>query len=312
MKPSGAYAQKLLHMTHDSFIIKHKPRLRAQKVMIRMKKYTYPSVLTIAGFDGSGGAGIQADIKTFSALGCYATSVLTALPVQNTQGVQKIYPIPIAAVSDQIASILDDIMPAAIKIGMVHTPQLVETIATSLSHYPKIPIVFDPVMVATSGHTLIEADTIQTIMDRLFPIADIITPNMDEAALLAGIDVKTLDDMHQAAKIIQTLGCKHVLVKGGHQQTATLTSLFFEENGQYTAFETKKFATKNTHGSGCTLSSAIAAYVARGENFHTAVALAQDYIYEAIKHGKDVVIGKGNGPLNHFFNPDKLIKNELV
>lgn len=277
-----------------------------------MKKYTYPSVLTIAGFDGSGGAGIQADIKTFSALGCYATSVLTALPVQNTQGVQKIYSIPLEAVSDQIAAILDDIMPDAIKIGMVHTPQLVETIATSLSHYPKVPIVFDPVMVATSGHTLIEEDTIQTIVDKLFPIADIITPNMDEASILAGMDVKTLDDMQLAAEVILTLGCKHVLLKGGHQQTETITSLFFEENGKHTAFETKKFTTKNTHGSGCTLSSAIAAYLARGENFNNAVALAQQYVYEAIKNGKDVLVGKGNGPLNHFFNPNKLIKNELV
>lgn len=277
-----------------------------------MKKYTYPSVLTIAGFDGSGGAGIQADIKTFSALGCYATSVLTALPIQNTQGVQKIYPIPLEAVSDQIAAILDDIMPDAIKIGMVHTPQLVETIATSLSHYPKVPIVFDPVMVATSGHTLIEEDTIQTIVDKLFPIADIITPNMDEASILAGMDVKTLDDMQLAAEVILTLGCKHVLLKGGHQQTETITSLFFEENGKHTAFETKKFTTKNTHGSGCTLSSAIAAYLARGENFNNAVALAQQYVYEAIKNGKDVLVGKGNGPLNHFFNPNKLIKNELV
>lgn len=277
-----------------------------------MKKYTYPSVLTIAGFDGSGGAGIQADIKTFSALGCYATSVLTALPIQNTQGVQKIYPIPLEAVSDQIAAILDDIMPDAIKIGMVHTPQLVETIATSLSHYPKVPIVFDPVMVATSGHTLIEEDTIQTIVDKLFPIADIITPNMDEASILAGMDVKTLDDMRLAAEVILTLGCKHVLLKGGHQQTETITSLFFEENGKHTAFETKKFTTKNTHGSGCTLSSAIAAYLARGENFNNAVALAQQYVYEAIKNGKDVLVGKGNGPLNHFFNPNKLIKNELV
>lgn len=277
-----------------------------------MKKYTYPSVLTIAGFDGSGGAGIQADIKTFSALGCYATSVLTALPVQNTQGVQKIYSIPLEAVSDQIAAILDDIMPDAIKIGMVHTPQLVETIATSLSQYPKVPIVFDPVMVATSGHTLIEEDTIQTIVDKLFPIADIITPNMDEASILAGMDVKTLDDMRLAAEVILTLGCKHVLLKGGHQQTETITSLFFEENGKHTAFETKKFTTKNTHGSGCTLSSAIAAYLARGENFNNAVALAQQYVYEAIKNGKDVLVGKGNGPLNHFFNPNKLIKNELV
>ena len=140
-----------------------------------MKKYTYSSVLTIAGFDGSGGAGIQADIKTISSLGCYATSVLTALPIQNTQGVRKIYPIPMEAVADQIEAILDDIFPQAIKIGMVHTPQLVEIIVKTLSKYKKVPIVFDPVMVATSGHLLIEEETINTIVQKLFPIADIIT-----------------------------------------------------------------------------------------------------------------------------------------
>lgn len=277
-----------------------------------MKKYTYPSVMTIAGFDGSGGAGIQADIKTFSALGCYATSVLTALPVQNTMGVRKIYPIPIEAVSDQIEAVLDDIFPQAIKIGMVHTPQLVEAIAATLGRYPKIPVVFDPVMVATSGHRLIEEETITTITEKLFPIADIITPNMDEASLLAGMEVKTLDDMRTAGEKILTYGCKNILLKGGHQESPTVTSLFFDENGSQHPFETEKLATVNTHGSGCTLSSAIAAYLARGEALYDAVALAQDYVFEAISSGKDVVTGKGNGPLNHFFNPQKLIKHELV
>ncbi|KQM57130.1 bifunctional hydroxymethylpyrimidine kinase/phosphomethylpyrimidine kinase [Chryseobacterium sp. Leaf201] len=277
-----------------------------------MKKYTYPSVMTIAGFDGSGGAGIQADIKTFSALGCYATSVLTALPVQNTTGVRKIYPIPIEAVSDQIEAVLDDIFPQAIKIGMVHTPQLVEAIAATLGRYPKIPVVFDPVMVATSGHRLIEEETITTITEKLFPIADIITPNMDEASLLAGMEVKTLDDMRTAGEKILTYGCKNILLKGGHQESPTVTSLFFDENGSQHSFETEKLATVNTHGSGCTLSSAIAAYLARGEALYDAVALAQDYVFEAISSGKDVVTGKGNGPLNHFFNPQKLIKHELV
>lgn len=277
-----------------------------------MKKYTYPSVMTIAGFDGSGGAGIQADIKTFSALGCYATSVLTALPVQNTMGVRKIYPIPIEAVSDQIEAVLDDIFPQAIKIGMVHTPQLVEAIAATLGRYPKIPVVFDPVMVATSGHRLIEEETITTITEKLFPIADIITPNMDEASLLAGMEVKTLADMRTAGEKILTYGCKNILLKGGHQESPTVTSLFFDENGSQHSFETEKLSTVNTHGSGCTLSSAIAAYLARGEALYDAVTLAQDYVFEAISSGKDVVTGKGNGPLNHFFNPQKLIKHELV
>lgn len=277
-----------------------------------MKKYTYPSVLTIAGFDGSGGAGIQADIKTFSALGCYATSVLTALPVQNTMGVRKIYPIPMEAVADQIEAVLDDIFPQAIKIGMVHTPQLVETIVNTLNKYRKIPIVFDPVMVATSGHRLIEEETIHTIVEKLFPLADIITPNMDEASILAGMEVKTVEDMNVAGKKILRSGCRNILLKGGHQESPTVTSIFFDEKGNQTSFETEKFITNNTHGSGCTLSSAIAAYIARGEKLYRSVELAQHYVFEAIKHGRDVVTGKGNGPLNHFFNPHKLIKNDLV
>jgi hydroxymethylpyrimidine/phosphomethylpyrimidine kinase len=167
-------------------------------------------------------------------------------------------------------------------------------------------------MVATSGHRLIEEETITTITEKLFPIADIITPNMDEASLLAGMEVKTLGDMRTAGEKILTYGCKNILLKGGHQESPTVTSLFFDENGSQHSFETEKLATVNTHGSGCTLSSAIAAYLARGEALYDAVALAQDYVFEAISSGKDVVTGKGNGPLNHFFNPQKLIKHELV
>lgn len=277
-----------------------------------MKKYRYPSVLTIAGFDGSGGAGIQADIKTISALGCYATSVLTALPVQNTQGVRNIFSIPVEAVAEQIEAILDDIFPDAIKIGMVHTPELVEAIVQTLVKYKKVPIVFDPVMVATSGHRLIEEETIQTIIEKLFPIADVITPNMDEAAILAKMEVKTLAEMELAGEKIKTLNCKNILLKGGHQTTLKITTLFLDEEGQTHTFETEKLETNNTHGSGCTLSSAIASYLAQGKSLLDAISMAQTYAYEAIKNGKDVQIGKGNGPLNHFFNPQKLIKNEMV
>jgi hydroxymethylpyrimidine/phosphomethylpyrimidine kinase len=277
-----------------------------------MKHYKYPSVLTIAGFDGSGGAGIQADIKTASALGCFSTSVLTALPVQNTQGVRKIYPIPVEAVADQIEAILEDIIPDAIKIGMVHTPQLVETIVHTLGKYKKIPLIFDPVMVATSGHRLIEEETIIAITEKLFPIADIITPNMDEAAILANMPVQTLEDMYTAGKNIKKLGCRSILLKGGHQETSTITSLFYDEEDNYHSFETVKFNTNNTHGSGCTLSSAIASYLAQGKTLYESVSLGQQYVFQAIKSGKNVQTGLGNGPLNHFFNPQKLIKNEMV
>lgn len=277
-----------------------------------MTQFRYPSVLTIAGFDGSGGAGIQADMKAISALGCYATSVLTALPVQNTTGVKAIYPIPVEAVRAQISCILDDIFPDAIKIGMVHTSELVETIVGTLGQYAAVPVVFDPVMVATSGHRLIEEQTINTLIDKLFPIASVITPNMDEAAILAEMPIKTLDDMYVAGEKILKLGCRSVLLKGGHLPTSLLTSLYFDGSGQIGSFEYQKFDTRNTHGSGCTLSSAIASYIAQGKSLQEAVALGQDYVHQAIRNGADVRTGNGNGPLNHFFNPQKLIKYEVV
>ncbi len=277
-----------------------------------MKKYKYPSVLSIAGFDGSGGAGIQADIKTASALGCYSTSVLTALPVQNTMGVRNIFPIPVKVVEDQIEAVLDDIFPDAIKIGMVHTPELVESIVKILAKYPKIPIVFDPVMVATSGHKLIEDETIVAIKSLLFPISEVITPNMDEMSVLAQMEVKTPEEMKTAGLIIKQMGCKSILLKGGHQETQEITSYFLDSDNKFHAFKTQKFATDNTHGSGCTLSSAIAAYLAQKNTLLEAVSLAQKYVYQAILNGKDVKTGAGNGPLNHFSNPQKLIKHELV
>lgn len=277
-----------------------------------MKKYKYTSTLTIAGFDPSGGAGIQADIKTISALGCFATSVLTALPVQNTMGVKTIYPIPYQAVKEQIEVILDDVFPDALKIGMIHTSKLVETIVDTLSNYPKMPIVFDPVMVATSGHKLIEDKTIEVIVESLFPIADIITPNLDEAAILAQMNIETVEDMYLAGKKIKKLGAKNILLKGGHLKTAQLTSLLFSEEDEIYEFHFDKYDTKNTHGSGCSLSSAIASYLAQGKLMLEAVTLGQNYVKDAIYYGKDVIIGNGNGPLNHFFNPQKIIKNELV
>ncbi|RQO32615.1 bifunctional hydroxymethylpyrimidine kinase/phosphomethylpyrimidine kinase [Taibaiella sp. KBW10] len=274
-------------------------------------KYRYPIALTIAGFDGSGGAGIQADCKTFSALGCYATSILTALPVQNTQGVKNIYPIPCAAVEAQIGTILDDIFPDAIKIGMVHTAALVQTIAAGLTQYPQTPLILDPVMVSSSGHRLIEDRTIAALIDQLFPIAELITPNMDEAAVLAEMEIKTLDDMFLAGTKIQQLGCRAVLLKGGHLDLPEITSLYFDTTGQVHAFRFEKYNTQNTHGTGCTLSAAIAAYRARGKNLAEAINLGQNYVQQAIAAGSDVRTGKGHGPLNHFFQPEPLIKYNL-
>lgn len=263
---------------------------------------TYPSVLSIAGFDSSGGAGIQADIKTISALGCYATCALTALPVQNTTGVKNIYSIEEQAVAEQMSAVFEDIFPDAVKIGMIHTSSLVGTIVNTLKKYPFVPVVFDPVMVSTSGHQLIENETIYVIIEELFPIAEIITPNLDEAAVLAKMPIKTVEDMKNAGEKILQLGVKSLLLKGGHLEGENITSLLFLNKKIYT-FDTQKYNTRNTHGSGCTLSSAIAAYLAQGKSMLEAVSLAQEYVHKAIFYGKDQVVGKGNGPLNHFFAP---------
>jgi hydroxymethylpyrimidine/phosphomethylpyrimidine kinase len=277
-----------------------------------MNSYVYPSVMTVAGFDPSGGAGIQADIKTISALGCFATSALTALPVQNTLGVQSIHPIPVEVVAAQVRAIVDDIPPDAIKIGMVHSTELVDTIVGVFAEYPgsgwRDKIVFDPVMVATSGHRLIEDATIGAIVEKLFPLAAVITPNMDEAAVLAEMEIESIDDMYAAGEKILKLGPRSLLLKGGHLKTPRLTSLFFDGRGGVVEYHSERFDTGNTHGSGCTLSSAIASYLARGELLPDAVRKAQEYVTEAIKHGADVKVGHGNGPLNHFHNPEKMNK----
>ncbi len=277
-----------------------------------MIHYKYPSVLTIAGTDPTGGAGIQADLKTFAALGCYGMSVITALVAQNTCGVRSIHSVPPDFVEAQLLAVLEDIKPDAIKIGMVHSVTLVDVIAGVLRQYPNIPIVFDPVMIATSGHRLIEEDTIAAIVEKLFPLAQLITPNMDEAALLAKMPVTTVDDMYEAAAHIMALKPKALLLKGGHLQSETITSMLVNKVGLMEEYHSDKIKTKNMHGSGCTLSSAIASYLARGLNLHDAVTQAQEYVHGAILHAADVVCGNGNGPLNHSYNPQKMIKNEMV
>ena len=275
------------------------------------EKYTYPTVLTIAGTDPSGGAGIQADLKTFSALGCYGMSVITALVAQNTTGVRGIHNVPAQFVEQQLDAVMEDMRPDAIKIGMVHTSQLVEVIAATLKKYPDIPVVFDPVMVATSGDKLIEDATIAVIVSQLFPLVTLITPNMDEASLLANMPIETVAQMQQAGQVISRTGCKALLMKGGHLQTEQLTSILMDKSGIVNTYVSDKVDTNNVHGSGCTLSSAIASYLARGEELQDAVALAQEYINGAIYHGRDVLTGNGNGPLNHFYNPQTMIKNEM-
>lgn len=273
--------------------------------------YQYPSVLTIAGSDSGGGAGIQADLKTFSAFGCFGTSAITAITVQNTCGVSGIHSIPPAIVQGQIKAVMDDIKPSAIKIGMVHSLELAHAIAETLLAYPRVPIVLDPVMVATSGDKLIEDDTIATLTGKLFPLAEIVTPNLDEAQILSGMRIHNLADMQQAARLILETGCRSVLLKGGHLKGARLYDVYLHQNGDQEVFESTAIDTRNTHGTGCTLSSAIAAALALGNELQEAVGIAKEYIHEAIEQGKDVKTGEGHGPLNHFYNPQKLQKQEL-
>lgn len=263
------------------------------------------SVLTIAGFDGSGGAGIQADTKTISAHGCYATNVLTALPVQNTQGVQNINEIPAQAIREQIQSILEDIYPDAIKIGMVHSVELVHIISEELKNYNR-PIVYDPVMVATSGHRLIKEETLEACIEKLFPLATLITPNLDEASILVNHKIDSAELMLSYGETILNLGCQNLLLKGGHLQQEKIISYLFQKEQPVQSYTSQKIETKNTHGSGCTLSSAIACNLALGVSLTESVQLAQEYVEQAILGSKDLTIGKGNGPLNHLFNPQKL------
>ena len=281
-------------------------------VMLNAKEalllYKYPVVLSIAGSDSGGGAGIQADLKTISALGCFGTTAITAVTIQNTLGVSGIHPIPVAVVKAQIKAVMDDLQPNAIKIGMVHSADLAIGIAEALSPYPTVPVVYDPVMVATSGDRLIAADTVDTLIKRLFVIADLVTPNIDEAAILAQMEIKTVSDMKEAALRIMQYGCNAVLVKGGHLQGPELFDVYLDKHGVERVFKSSAIDSCNTHGTGCSLSSAIASFIALGNDLQTSILNGKNYIHQAIEHGKEVTTGAGHGPLNHFFDPQKLVK----
>jgi hydroxymethylpyrimidine/phosphomethylpyrimidine kinase len=276
-----------------------------------MKRYKYPTVLSIAGSDSGGGAGIQADLKTFSALGCFGTSAITAVTVQNTLGVTGIHSIPPEIVMGQIKAVMEDIKPSAVKIGMVHSTELAIAIRDTLKAYPDIPIVFDPVMVATSGDKLIRDDTVSVLKTALFPLMTLITPNLDEAEILAGQRVRNVSEMQMVAEALLQTGCSAVLLKGGHLKGRKVYDVYISRQGEKQVFESDYIESENVHGTGCTLSSAIAAYLALNNNLPEAIAKARTYVYQAILHGKDVKTGHGHGPLNHFFNPKKLSLYEM-
>lgn len=267
-----------------------------------MKKYH--SVLTIAGSDCSGGAGIQADIKAISALGGYAASAITAITVQNTCGVTGIHPVPASYVKAQIEAVMTDIKPSAIKIGMINDVEIVKAIAESIKEYKPKFVVFDPVMVSTSGCKLIEDKAIEAIKEELIPLSTIITPNLSEAMVLTGDSISDAASMTAAGNKILESGCGAVLIKGGHLEGNDMCDVLRikGENTPY-IYTASKISSKNTHGTGCTLSSSIATYLALGETLQEAVRKAKDYVHKGILNGKDVCIGSGHGPLNHFYSP---------
>lgn len=265
----------------------------------------YRRALSIAGSDPSGGAGLQADLKTFSALGVFGTTAIVAVVDENTQGVYGVHPIPDSFVAGQIRSVMSDIGTDAVKIGMLHSSSLIRTVLETLREYPDVrDIVLDPVMVATSGDPLLEPDAIGTLRDELIPYARVITPNLPEASMLLGTTVDRQDELEDAARDLSAKFCDSrvsVMLKAGHLDDDNLTDIFYNaETGRVLRLTSPRVRTVNTHGTGCTMSSAIAAWLATGADLDTAVTNAKDYLAAAIAAGADYRIGKGHGPVNHF------------
>lgn len=268
-----------------------------------MKKYNI--ALTIAGSDPSGGAGMQADLKTFSALGVYGASAIVAIVDENTQGVYGVHPVPAPFVAGQIRSVIDDIGADAVKIGMLHDSELIITVRDTLALYPGLRnIVLDPVMVATSGDPLLQPEAVDTLRSVLVPCSRIITPNLPEASLLLGKTIDRQDQLEDAAiALSRECGNVSVMLKAGHLENDMLTDIFYNaETGNVMRLSSPRVNTVNTHGTGCTLSSAIAAYLAKGYTLDEAVKGAKDYLYNAILAGSSYTIGRGHGPVNHFHN----------
>ncbi len=260
-------------------------------------------VLSIAGSDSGGGAGIQADLKTFAALGCYGMTAIAAITAQNTQGVRAIHGIPADMLAAQLDAVLQDIGVDAVKIGMLASPETVQVVADAIRRYALRQVVLDPVMVATSGDRLIAQETADALVQALFPLATVITPNLDEAGWLLGRTITDPTAMADAARALLALGAQNVLVKGGHLPGADVVDLLLTSQGQTLSLASQRIATHNGHGTGCTLSSAIAAYLAQGQALPQAVENARRYILGAIAAGSAVHTGHGSGPLNHGYAP---------
>ncbi len=262
----------------------------------------YYKVLTIAGSDSGGGAGIQADIKTISAIGCYGMSVITALTAQNTRGVTAIHALPPSFVVEQMTAVFTDIGADAVKIGMLYSAELIEAVTEALNKHRARNIVLDPVMVAQSGDKLLQDDAIQAIKDHLMPLADVVTPNLPEAEVLLAQKIESIEDMQRAARALAQFGSRSILIKGGHLEESKSTDLLYlTEEDRFVVLEAERIESRNNHGTGCTLSSAIAAYLSRGNRTEDAVRKAKTYIQNAIRAGAQYKIGHGHGPVHHFF-----------
>ncbi len=274
-------------------------------------RFRYPRVLSIAGSDSGGGAGIQADLKTFSALGCFGMTAITAITAQNTLGVRAIHGLPVQLLRDQIDAVVDDIGVDAVKIGMLHAPDIVRTVAEAIDRHGLTQVVFDPVMVATSGAVLIDQTAVQVLVRELFPRVALITPNLDEAALLVGYPLLSEPDLDRAAHALLDQGARAVLLKGGHMPGDQVADLLVTRSGEKTWMRASRIASANTHGTGCTLSSAIAAHLALGAPLAEAVQLARGFVRQALQAGAAVRTGAGSGPLNHASAPQPMQLNPL-
>ena len=260
---------------------------------------TKSKVLVIAGSDSSGGAGIQADIKTITALGSYAMTAITAITSQNTTGINAIIPIPAKVISKQIEFTSMDIKPDAIKIGMLHSESVIKTVLKSLNKINVKKVILDPVMVAKGGQKLIDTKSITMLKKKLLKKVTLITPNIPEAEVLSDVNIKTVNDMIYAAKKINILGVKNILIKGGHLETKKIHNVLLSD-GNIKIFNSKKIITKNTHGTGCTLSSAIATFYSCGKTLKKSCELGINYVNHAIMTSPNY--GKGHGPINHLTN----------
>ena len=254
--------------------------------------------LTIAGSDSGGGAGIQADLKTFHQLGVFGTTAITAITAQNTLGVTDWQAVSGDLLRKQIDAVASDLPPAAVKSGMLANREIIDVVAESIERYGLENYVLDPVMVATSGDLLIENDAVNAIRSRLIPLADLVTPNADEAALIIGERVASVEEMRRAAKSIAAMGARAVLIKGGHVRTGDDSVIDILYDGSFTQFTNARIETTSTHGTGCTLSAAIAAHLALGESMREAVAEAIEFVHLALESAPG--LGSGHGPLNHF------------